>query len=92
MWKKPPTQIVEVGNPCPKPPRIDNLVLRPTPPTAVVIEEMPLIVFTPREYENLGKNQQDIILALRQQISVIDYYRRCLERVKTFATKEADDK
>ena len=83
---------MEVGNPCPKAPAIDGFVLRDTPPTATVIDGMPLVIFTPREYENLGKNQQDILLALRQQVSVISYYRRCLGRVNSFTLREADDK
>lgn len=51
---------------------------------------MPVIIFSPKDYENLARNQQDILLALRQQVSVISYYKRCLERVEKFTPKEDD--
>lgn len=64
---------------CPNPPAVEPLKMRPTPPTAVVLEGKPVVFFSFKEYENLGKNLQDILFLVKQQNAVIKYYKDCVQ-------------
>jgi hypothetical protein len=70
--------MVEAPIICPSPPGIDVLKLKPTPPTAAVMEGKAIVYFTFKEYENMALNLQDILFLIKQQKAAITYYKDCV--------------
>ena len=83
------TIVSETINTCNTPPKADQILMRDVEP--VVIEDKFGIVFIgiiPKHYENLSLNMQNILVHIKQQNSIIDYYEGCYNKKKSEPIKQ----
>ena len=76
--KEPVVVVEEPINVCVDPPSAHQIVMRTVKPT-VVKDEFGIywIGLTPKDYENLGINMQEIKQSFKEKNAIIDYYRKC---------------
>jgi hypothetical protein len=64
---------------CPKPPTAYPVSMKLVEPTA--IEDKYGIVWvgmTPKHYENLAENMSDMLRFIRNQRSIVEYFKKCI--------------
>ncbi len=93
IWSKP--VIIEARQPiqvvCGESPSVDQLRLREVKPRAVKdTDERYWVGLTPRHYENLAKNLQDILAVIKQHRALQEYYGNCIVRHNTDLKDDAD--
>jgi hypothetical protein len=76
--KEPVVVVEEAINVCVDPPEGHTIVMRSVKPT-VIKDEFGIywIGLTPKDYENLGINMQEIKQSLKEKNAIINYYRKC---------------
>lgn len=66
---------------CIDPPQGHEIVMRTVKPTVIKDEHgIYWIGLTPKDYENLGINMQEIKQSLKEKNAIIKYYRKCNAR------------
>jgi hypothetical protein len=66
---------------CLDPPKGHEIVMRTVKPTVIKDDNgIYWIGLTPKDYENLGINMQEIKQSLKEKNAIINYYRKCNAR------------
>jgi len=82
FWKKDeikPTIVVQHKTICIDPPKSSKVFMREVEPIAVK-DDLGIwwVGITPKHYENLSLNIDDMFGAIKQKNAIIDYYRKCI--------------
>jgi len=73
-------KLITVPVQCPEPPQARPVTPLPVEPVAMVDRDgIPWVALTPKHYENLSLNSQEVLRYIKDKNAQVQYYRECIE-------------